>query len=118
MLLLLELKHGARPILVMKAKMSEMLLWSYAAVSHSRLECSTQRTVGHRNGIDQNVENGSRCIKMWTNGHWFSTKKICICIRSCQQLLLLQLLGYEAPQASLFLPHVTQHVLPKEDVIL
>ena len=31
--------------------------------------------------FDQNVENGRRCIKMWTNGHWFSTQQICICIQ-------------------------------------
>jgi len=37
MLLLLELKHGARPMLVMNAKTFEMLPWSYAAISHSGL---------------------------------------------------------------------------------
>jgi len=31
--------------------------------------------------FDQNVENGRRCIKMWKNGHWLSTKQICICIQ-------------------------------------
>lgn len=37
MLLLLELKHGARQILIMNAKMFKMLPWLYAAVSHSGL---------------------------------------------------------------------------------
>jgi hypothetical protein len=37
MLLLLELKHGTRPTLVMNAKMFEMLPLSYKAVSHSGL---------------------------------------------------------------------------------
>jgi hypothetical protein len=39
MLLLHEVKHGARSILLMNAKMFEMLPWSYAAVSH---ECGTK----------------------------------------------------------------------------
>jgi hypothetical protein len=57
----------------------------------------------------------TKCGQMGTD---FPQNKYASAFRLCQQLLLLQLLRYVALQASLLLPHVMQHVLPKEDFII
>jgi hypothetical protein len=81
MLLLHELEHGAKPILVMHAKTYDVLvicrgntLWALNVVHTTLLDVILV--------LDRNVENGRWCTKMRTNGHWLSKQQICIYIQA------------------------------------